>query len=287
MADPIYGHDRRPGSLAQLSRFTRGGNDQMANFLLPLAKQDIFFKFYDFDEDTINSDWTVGNGGGASATSPTASTSLEYGQLTSTTGTANGATSTTGISYDGIFFDAARNPGMLVRLKLGAVSAAYLEVSWCDAPTSLTVLNWSDVDTATPTQASNDVTDIASVVFDTSQTNKSARLCTVGSTDTTTLGVNMSAATTTAGDPLGAGTFHTILLQCGATKTTPAANTSWVYANIDGKASNEAFAVHGTTFLNQGLDSGKKIRPHILLQARSATGVVLTIDYIALWCNRE
>lgn len=286
MAKPVYGRALKPGSLSQVQRFAQGWNTPEARFLIPMMKQDYFFKFYDFDEDTINSDFTVGNGGGASATSPTASTSLEFGQLTSVTGTANDATATTAINYDGVFFDAARNPGMLVRLKLSAITAVYLELSWCDAPASITVLNWSDVDGATPTQASNSVTDIASIVIDTTQTNKSARLCTVGGTDTTTLGVNMSEATTTAGDPLTAGVFSTFLLQCGAINTTPAANTSWVYANIDGKVSNEARSTVAATGVTQGLDSGVKLRPQILLQARSASSVTLTIDYIALWAER-
>lgn len=287
MADPVYGRTLKPGSLHQLSRFTRGWNDPEAKFLLPLAYQDKFFKFYDFDNDTITGDFTVSNGGGAGVSSLAASTSLEFGQLTGDTGTANGATAAIGITYDGIFFDAARNPGMLVRLKLDAVSAFYLELSWCDAPTTVHVLNWSDVDGATPTQASNGVTDIASIVIDTSQTNKGARLCTVGSTDTTTLGVNLSNATTTAGDPLTAGTWHTLLLQVGATTTTPTANTSWCYASIDGKPGNSAYANVAATQLPQGLDSAIKIKPQLMLQARSATSVNLTIDYWAIWSDRE
>jgi len=269
MADPVYGRNLKPGSLAQLSRFTNGWNDQMANFLLPLAKQDYFFKLYDFDEDTINSDWTVNNAGGAGISSFAASTSLEYGQLTGSTGTANDATAAIAISYDGIFFDAARNPGMLVRLKCDAVNNMYLEATWSDAPTATDAASWDDEDT--PTQATNGQTDVTSVVIDTSETNKSAQLITVGTTDTTVTAAAMSTATTTAGDPLAAGVFSTILLQCGANKS---------YANIDGKVSSEAR-------LAVGMDTGIKLTPQILVIARSATAVVCTIDYIALWCNRE
>lgn len=269
MADPSYGRNLKPGSLQQLSRFTRGWNDQMANFLLPLAKQDIFFKFYDFDEDTINSDWTVNNAGGTAVSSFAASTSLEYGQLTGSTGTSNDATAAIAISYDGIFFDAARNPGMLVRLKCDAVAAMYLEVTWSDAPTATDIMSWADEDT--PALASNGQTDVASIVIDTSETNKSAQLISVGTTDTTATAAALSAATTTAGDPLAAGVFSTFLLQAGS---------RWSYANIDGKASNEGR-------LAIGMDSGIKLTPQIMCQARSATAVVVTIDYIALWCNRE
>ena len=269
MADPVYGRNIKPGSLLQLSRFTRGWNDQMANFLLPLAKQDYFFKFYDFDEDTINGDWTVNNAGGAAVSSFAASTSLEYGQLTGSTGTANDATAAIAISYDGIFFDAARNPGMMARIKLDAVSNFYMEVTWSDAPTATDAASWDDEDT--PTQASNGQTDVTSIVYDSAETNKSCQLITVGTTDTTVTAAAMSAATTTAGDPLTAATFSTFLLQVG---------DGWSYANIDGKASSEAR-------LAVGMDTGVKLVPQILVKANSATSVVCTIDYIALWCNRE
>src|SRR3990167_1521086 len=205
MADPVYGRSFKPGSLAQLSRFTRGWNDDMANFLLPLAKQDYFFKFYDFDEDTINSDWTVNNAGGTSVSSFAASTSLEYGQLTGATGTSGDATAAIAISYDGIFFDAARNPGMLVRMKLSTIASLYCEVTWSDAPTATDAANWDDEDT--PSQASNGVTDIASIVCDSAETNKAFQLISVGTTDTTVTAAAMSAATTTAGDPLTLDTF--------------------------------------------------------------------------------
>src|SRR3990167_2428916 len=211
MADPVYGRNMKPGSLKQLSSFTKGWNDQEANFLLPLAFQDKVFWFYDFEKDTITTDFTVSNGGGAGVSSFAASTSLEYGQITGSTGTANDATAAIGITFDGIFFDAARNPGMMARIKCDAVANMYLELAWCDAPTTVHVLNFDDVDT--PSQASNGVTDIAAIVIDTSQTNKSAQLISVGTTDTTVTAATLSAATTTAGDPMSAGVFSTFLLQ--------------------------------------------------------------------------
>ena len=268
MADPVYGRNIKPGSLLQLSRFTRGWNDQMQNFLLPLAKQDYFFKFNDFDEDTINGDWTVNNAGGTSVSSFAASTSLEYGQLTGATGTSGDATAAIAISYDGIFFDAARNPGMLVRMKFSTIASLYCEVTWSDAPTATDAASWDDEDT--PTQASNGQTDVTSIVCDSAETNKSFQLISVGTTDAIA-SATMSAATTTAGDPLTAATFSTFLLQVG---------DGWSYANIDGKASSEAR-------LATGMDTGIKLTPQILVKSNSATDITATIDYIALWCNRE
>lgn len=268
MPKPVYGRARKPGSLSQVQRFAQGWNSPEARFLIPMMCQDYFFRFYDFENDTITTDFTVGNGGGTAVSNFAASTSLEFGQLTGSTGTSNDATAAISINFDGVFFDAARNPGMLVRAKFDAVNNMYAEFSWCDAPTQPYVLNWSDVDV--PTQASNAVTDIASIVIDTSQTNKSAQLISVGTTDTTATAAALSAATTTAGDPLAAGVFSTFLLQTGS---------RWSYANIDGKASNEAS-------LAVGMDTGIKLRPQVMVQARSATAVVCTIDYIAIWAER-
>ena len=107
-------------------------------------------------------------------------------------------------------------------------------------------------------------------MFDSAETNKSCQLISVGTTDAIAAAA-MSTATTTAGDPLTAATFSTFLLQCG---------DGWSYANIDGKASSEAR-------LATGMDTGIKLTPQILVKANSATAVVATIDYIALWCNRE
>ena len=156
-----------------------------------------------------------------------------------------------------------------MRLKCDAVDNMYIEATWSDAPTATDVLNWSDVDT--PALASNGTTDVTSVVIDTSQTHKGAQLISIGTTDSTATAANLSTVTTTAGSPLTAGAFSTILLQCGANKS---------YANIDGKASNEGR-------LAVGMDTGIRLTFEIMCQARSATAVVVTIDYIALWCNRE
>jgi hypothetical protein len=266
MPDPVYGRNLKPGSLSQLSSFTRGWNDQMANFLLPLAFQNQVFKFYDFLEDTITTDFTVGNGGGAGVSNFAASTSKEFGAVTGSTGTANGATSAMSINFDGVFFDAARNPGILVRLKFDAVTALYAEVTWCDAPTQPYVLNWSDIDV--PTLASNGTTDVASVAVDTSQTMQGARLLTKGTTDAAA-GVDIGTATPGA-MPFTAAVYSTVLLQVFQNKA---------YACIDGKPGL-------TAVLGTGLDTAIPLRPQVMVQARSATAVVCDIDYIAIWSGR-
>src|SRR3990167_10494214 len=161
MADPIYGLQRRPGSLAQLSRFTNGWNSTMAAFLLPLAFQDIFYQHFDFETDTITNKWTVSEKT-AGSTVFASSTSDEYGAAVGVTA----ATDNTmiGINYDGVFFDANRSPGMLVRMKIDTATSYYFEVGFCDAPTQAYDANWTvTTATAAPTLRSNGTTDIASI----------------------------------------------------------------------------------------------------------------------------
>jgi len=287
MADPIYGLQRRPGSLAQLSRFTNGWNSTMASFLLPLAFQDIFYKFYDFENDTITTDWTVNESTGAS-TVFAASTSLEYGAIQGATTTTDNTTIS--FNYDGVFFDANRAPGMLVRIKVNTATSTYFEFGFSDAPTQPYTINWV---LDTPTLQSNGTTDVATVVIDTDATQKTAALCAVGTTDTVAVKRNLSAVGFNTNDPdtaktnydvpgvspIAADTYFTVLIQLNSSAAATAGANS-VTANING---NPLLA--GS--VAAGLDTALKLRPYILCGNRSTSARTFTIDYIALWCNRQ
>ena len=287
MADPIYGLQRKPGSLAQLSRFTRGWNDEMASFLLPLAFQDYFYKFYDFENDTITTDWTV-NESAAGSTVFASSTSGEYGTLVGVTTTTDNTTIS--FNYDGVFFDANRSPGMLVRMKASAITSVYFEYGFSDAPTQPYTINWA---LDTPTLQSNGTTDVATVVMDTDATQKTAALCAVGTTDTVAAKVNLSTHGKATNDPdtgktnydvpgtipIAADTYFTVLLQINsAAAATAGANA--VTATING---NPIL----TNSVTAGLDTAIKLRPYIICGNRSTSARTFTIDYIALWCNRQ
>lgn len=272
MADPIYGLQRRPGSLAQLSRFTNGWNDQMATFLLPLAFQDIFFKFYDFDPDTISTDWTV-NESAAPATVFAAGTAGEYGTLIG--GTAATDNQTISFNYDGVFFDANRSPGMLVRMKVNTAASTYFEFGYSDAPTQPYTINWA---LDTPTLQSNGTTDVATVVIDTDATQKTAALCAVGSTDTVAAKVNLSSDVPGV-SPLADDTYFTVLIQINSAAAATAGANS-VSGCINGNP-----LLSGT--VDKGLDTAIKLRPYIVSGNRAAAARTFTIDYIALWCNRQ
>ena len=286
MAKPIYGLSRKPGSLQQLSKFTRGWNDDRAQFLMPLAFQDVFYKHYDFDSDIISTDWTVNRASGSS-TNFAISTSLENGAIQGATA----ATDNTTISfnYDGVFFDAVHSPGMLVRMKVDTATSTYFEVGFSDAPTQPYTINWV---ADTPALQSNGTTDVATVVIDTDQTQKTAMLLAVGTTDVTAAKRNLSAhgfgKDGLAGSvsnydvpgvsPIAADTYFTVMLQLNsAAAATLGANG--VSATINGNPT-----LTGT--VATGLDTAIPLRPYIICGNRAASVRTFTIDYIALWCNR-
>lgn len=289
---PVYGLARKPGSLSQLSKFTRGWNDERANFLLPLAFQDVFSKRYDFHEDSINTDWTVSKKA-AGSTVFAISTSVENGALVGATD----ATDNTmlGLNYDGVFFDAQSSPGMLVRLKVNTATNVYVEAGFCDAPTQAYDANWTiTTATADPTLVSNGTTDVASVVLDTDATQKTFTLCAVGSTDTSPklavmsqhgFGRDGSAAYAETNQdvpgvsPLANDTYFTILVQVNSAATATAGANS-VSACINGNP-----LLSGT--VSVGLDTAVKLRPYIVVGNRSAAARTYTVDLIKLWCNRR
>ena len=273
MPDPIYGLQSRPGSLQQLSRFTNGWNDNKALFMLPLAFQDYFFKFYDFQEDTINSDWTV-NESNAAATVFAASTSVEGGALVGAVDATDNRTIS--LNYDGVFFDANRSPGMLIRMKSSAATDVYLEFSWMDAPTQPYTINWA---INTPTLQSNGTNDVASIVMDTDATQKTAVLVAQGTTDSTAAKRNLAEGTGVGAIPIVADTYFTALLQINsAASATAGANSVSGCINGNPQLSNS---------LSVGLDTAIKIRPNIICGNRSTSARTFTIDYVSIWCNRQ
>lgn len=252
---------------------------------MPLAFQDFFFKSYDFENDTISSDWTVDEATGAS-TVFAASTTVEAGALVGATTTTDNTTIS--INYDGVFFDANRSPGMLVRIKVNTAASTYFEFGFSDAPTQPYTINWA---LDTPTLQSNGTTDVATVVIDTDATQKTAALVAVGTTDTVAAKRNLSAhgfgedalAAQTNYDvpgvsPIADDTYFTVLIQLqSAASATAGANG--VSATINGNS-----ALTGS--VAKGLDTAVKLRPYINVGNRAASARTFTIDYINLWCNR-
>ena len=289
---PVYGLSRKPGSMAQLSKFTRGWNDDRTLFLLPLAFQDVFYKRYDFENDTITGDFTVSEKA-AGSTVFAISTSVENGALVGATE----ATDNTmiGLNYDGVFFDAQSSPGMRVRLKVNTATSIYIEAGFCDAPTQAYDANWTvTTGTADPSLVSNGTTDVASAVLDTDATQKSFVLCAVGTTDSTPKLAVLSqhgygrndaeAYAETSEDvpgvsPLANDTYFTVQVQINSA------------ASATAGANNATATINGNPLLTNsvsvGLDTAKKLRPYIVVGNRAASARTFTVDYIDIWCNRQ
>lgn len=260
---PVYGRFHRPGSLPQLTQ-GRGWNSPLTGFLLPLARRDYWFKHYDFEEQTINPDWTVSNSGGTSAADFAVVADIEDGILRGDTGTSdNGSIA---ISYDSSLFDAARNPGMEIRFLVDDATALAFEAGFHDAATNEYALNLNDIDT--PTLTSNGVTDTIFVGQDSDQTLKNAAILGKGTTDSvakTVLGSSPGATILTAA------TYCTVLVQGRA---------NGGYAIVDGNLAQSGD-------VSAGPDTAKLMRPYFLVATRSTTAVFPDIDYITLWKERK
>lgn len=266
MANPVNGRFHSPQSLRQLTK-GRGFNSELTGFLLPFARRDFWYKEYDFEEQTINPDWTVANSSGTSAADFAITANVEDGYLTGDTGTTDNGSVV--IRYDTAMFDAARNPGMEVRLQFDTVTdSPVVEIGFHDPATNEYAININDIDT--PTLNSNGVTDsiFYCVDGDTAQTLKSAALVTVGTTDVVAK-VVMGASPGSM--PFTAATWSTVLVQGYANKA---------YAIQDANLQTAAGIATGP-------DAGVVMLPYVLVGTRTTTAVFPLIDYIRLWKERK
>ena len=261
---PVYGRFWAPGSLAQLTR-GRGWNSELVGFLLPLATRNYFYAAYEFETTkTMDTDLTAANSGGTAAVSyAILSTQIEGGAIQGKTGTTDNGT--TQVKYNGVVFDAARNPGLEVASKFDVVTGFGYEIAFCDPPTTEATFNTSALTAAgVPTFAANGVTDFMGVTLDTDDTLTTAALITVGTTDAAT-GKLLGTHTPTAA------TYFVVRLQVGANKG---------YAVIDDNRGQE-------NFLASGPDTGVLLRPHIIAVTRNTTTKIHDVDYIRIWAERN
>lgn len=269
--EPKIGRFHKPQSLAQLTR-GRGWNSELVGFLLPMAVQDFIYKEWDFMETAITDDpnamWTVANSGGTSAADFATVANSEEGSIISDTGTDdNGGVS---IYADSVDLDAARNPGLHVRMKIDAITEVACEIAMTDASTDSDTVTVTDQGDAAYTVA-NGVTDGYIVGFDTDTTTQNGfTLVTDGTTDGDE-GVAIGAAAT-AGSPITAATYFDVIIQG--------------FANA-----GYAVMLHDPLNYGKGLatgpDTAKLMRPSIMTQTRSATTArFATIDLIRLWKER-
>lgn len=254
--DGLFGHGDRPRKLAQM---------------VDLMKFDYFLHFFDFQEDTINTQWTtaVTAGGGPTAF---AANAQRGGAIRGATGTTDN--DVTAIHYDHSIWDAADNPFMIIRWKAPANVADFsFEIGFSDAKTNENEPGVSDVDTPA---VSNGVTELVAVHMDTDQTLTTAALVGVG-TNSTIAKTNIN--TTNA----------------GSTGWTPTAS-KWIEMII-GVRQYEGYATiwdngipvaNATTWrVAAGPESGVLFRPYALFRTRSTTTKQIDIDFIGVGGERN
>ena len=267
MPKPIYGDHHRPGSLDQVAR-GRGYNSELVAFLLPLARRNYWFKHYDFEEQTINPDWTVANSSGTSAADFAIQADIEDGALKGDTGTSDNGSIV--IRYDTAMFDAARNPGMEARFKFDlVVDTPVFEMGFHDPATNEYAININDIDT--PTIVANGTTDFVFAAMDPDQTLKNLALISVGTTDTVAAGSKAVLGDSPGAMPFVIATYHTLLVQ---------AYSRGAYSIFEDNLATSAK-------LSVGPDTAKLMLPYFLVGTRIVTAVFPELDYITLWKERN
>ena len=272
MADPNPMFLKKPFSLKEYSNlFGHGDRPRKMAQMVELMKFDYFFKFFDFEEDTINAAWTtsVTAGGGPTAF---AANAQRTGAVRGATGTTDNDVTT--IHYDHAMLDAGDNPFMIIRFKAPAnVSDFAFEVGFSDPPTNANVQNIDDIDTPSLLAGT---TEAVVVAMDTDQTLKTAALVGVGTNST----IAKTNIWTTNG---------------GSTGWTPTAS-KWIEMVIgvrqyEGYATiwdNGVAVAQGTTWrVAAGPESGVLVRPYALFMTRSTTTKQIDIDFIGFGSERN
>lgn len=261
--NPTFGNlINNPQGLAQLTK-GRGWNSDLTLFLARFAARNYIYLPYEFHEATISPDFVVSNSSGTSAADFAVNSGVEGGTYIGDTGTDdNGSIQ---INYESVMFDAARNPGFEIAMKLDAVTGYAVEMSMCDAPTTAYTLNESALSAAAvPTEVSNGVTDRASIIVNTDFTLGTAALCAVGTTDSTEAGIALGTFLHTAA------TFSVWRLQVGQRKA---------FGVIDDN-------VGQVGRLGVGPDTAVLMRPHVIVATKNTTAKFPEIGYFHIWSER-
>lgn len=263
MPNPTFGNQiANPQGLAMLTR-GRGWNSDLVNFLAPFAIRNFIYLPYEFHEATISPDFVVSNSGGTSAADFAVNSGVEGGTYIGDTGTSDDGS--VQINFESVMFDAARNPGFEIAMKLDAVTGYAVEMHMSDAPTTAHTLNESALSAAAvPTEASNGVTDRAAIILNTDFLLATAALVAVGTTDSTEAGIAMGAFTHTAA------TYAVWRLQVGARKAFGIINEN---AGQSGR-------------LGVGPDTGVLMRPAVIVATKNTTAKFPEIDYFRIWSER-
>lgn len=260
-------HTRGLMGLAHLDKFAGGPRSAMGDFLLFLAKRDVYYKEYDFDESTMVAASWVSN-------ALTGGTAFAYnaglgGRIQGATGTDATAGNRVINLYHPLVVTGNAYGGVTFRLQVGA---AVTNIEWgaglIDTHTTLTtpVVLVGDVDTAA--SLASGMGDAALVYQDTAETLTTTALVCLGS----------SAVNTGSSDALGtfaptATTYFDVTVQLDGNN---------VYARVVNQDGSGLAEVSKSS----GINGATALRPFFVASGPTTTTKTWTIDRVAVWCMR-
>lgn len=229
----------------------------------------------DFLGDTLESNlYTVANGGGASAASPTITAGGANGYITGTTGTAGDNTASSEIAL-GLNWYGNLNATMLVRLQLSAITGVKCEVGFTDALDDAGAVATKATPTLTATDCAVwcfDTTDIGSPYWEGIAANN-------GSTaPATTMAAAIAPVATTY-------EWLMVELRDSGIETTPGTSdhVSVVrYSRYDANGGR----TYRSDWQAAGPNANIGLTPWIYVEARNATSKNILVDYLGVWQRR-
>lgn len=260
---------RRRGLLGKdhLNKFAGGPRSAMNDFLIFLARRDVYYMEHEFDANAIDTTfWTTNAGTGATAFAAPATKGL-HGTIAGATGTNGTAGNRVVNIYGDPIFKGDNYCGMQIQLQVDAVTNIEWGVGFIDTHGTITtpVVLVGDIDDAS--SLASGMGDAALVYQDTAQTLTTTALVTLGSTP-------YSAASNALGTfaPTAA-TYFNVRVQLDGDN---------VYAAIANQDGSSYFEVSK----NSGIEGGTLVRPFLVISGPTSSTRNWTIDRWALWGER-
>jgi hypothetical protein len=254
--------------LRHLERFAGGPRGAMAEFLYPYAFRDVSFKLWDFQHDTLDlNDWTTNTGTGGTAFALPGTLGAN-GTIAGATGTDATAGNRVVNLYGPPIYQGDKNAGLMVRLRISAVTDIEWGLGFIDTHTTITtpVVLVGDVDDASSLAAG--MGDAALIYQDTAQTLVTPALIGLGS------GALNAGSTDAIGAfaPTAATDFIATVQLDGNTATATLQQAAGGQRAVASKAA--------------AIEGGTLVRPFLVISGPTATSRTYTIDFIAAWQDR-
>ncbi len=260
--NPIY--TQKPFSLAHLRSVFANSDPVKLAAMTALMPWDYFHKQYEFQEATLNADWTAVRDSGNTATN-FAYNAQRNGALQGATGATDDGSFA--LHYHAALFNPSDNPFVWFRwVAPAAVTGFSFEIGFSDPKTDEALPGITDVDADPPT-VGNGVTDIAAVHMDTDQAVATARIVGDGTTGAA-VGRTLTNDAGTAWTPTAGGIIDTIV---GVR-----ANRAfcWIWDSAARVGVMQAAEASGT---HNGPDANVLIRPYAMFRTRNTTSKTISL----------